>query len=125
MTTSMKAIETYIYLQVILPLKNLEIDRFSCQNPLKSTILEVNREQLSLSRGSDFQHNFQRDKLREEARWFVLCNGMIVAAYEDKRHTVKIYKGGFGNNKWRSILIGKLEDAFHKSHPFTKVTIEE
>lgn len=128
--TSLRDMESYLFLNVILPLKKLNVEAGSTSSPITTD----NGEQIQFAIQKEsimngYDHNYQRDEARRLAKDLIVLSdshtASIVADYESKRHTVRIYRPAFDNFTGGKFLCNKLVEAFESNTPFTKVTVLE
>lgn len=126
---SLKSLESYIYLSVILPLKGLTLGRIDSQSPALGHhggyfSLEIGLESIDRSR---YAHNYQREQASNRAKYLIyLSDGhhrAIVADYSEKTKEVSIFKDAFSGWVDAHIIDVKLEEAFRTHTPFSKVSI--
>lgn len=125
--TSLKDVESYIYSTVILPLKNLNVDSLDSSSPIQDSqghvlALGLTRETVS----GDWNHNYQRDTARENAKWLVYLEGghgnFVVADYDPMKRNVRVYEPPF-RQLGLQILRNKLAAAFRDNTPFNTVRL--
>ncbi len=122
--TSLKDLERYLYLSVIVPLKSLGVET-ETQSPLKNSNGNSWYLWLQLTpvvmRG---RRNYQRRQAEHNRDWQVWMNNgtseYLVADYSIRTHWVKIYEKPF-QDTGSMLIYGKLHKLFSENKPFSKV----
>lgn len=124
---SLKSLETYIYSQVILPLKNLQVPNINLDSPLRNRSgepLQLNVSRMEIDY-SQYRRDYQRRIARQKQPFIVTIDSLInrrkIAEYNPKGHSVIIFRDAMRDVTNSGILLGKLEEAFKTNTPFTKV----
>lgn len=127
--TNLKDVETYIYSSVILPLKSLNVPSLEYPSPIKGengNVWQLSTRLAPVNR--EFRRNYQRTQALRRADWqVILYNGSrpyIIATYNPKNHWVKLYERPF-RKLMAKLLMAKIQEAFNKNTPFTKVIVEQ
>lgn len=131
MKVNLKDLDAYIYATVIFPLKQLNVNALRVVSPLKTpdgTEIRfwVDREPLTGS----YRRNYQRARARHHLKWNIYVGSgrgdeRVAAQYNDKNHSVRIFADAFRHSPNLRIALGRIEDAFTASYPFTNVKILE
>lgn len=127
--TSFKAVETYLYSSVVIPLKGMNVRPLDCPSPIFSNNgkraweFRVQAEPLRRS----YRRQYQREQALAQANQQVVLwtgkNEYVVATYNTRHHWVKVYERPFRILK-ATPLLGKLYEVFQTNTPFGKVISE-
>lgn len=126
--TSLKQVDTYLYLSLILKLKELRVDSYSPETPFSR---EGKKVQVLIELEPSTRtprHNYERERASRNRNVIIyaLWNGQRVplAYFHIKQKWVKIFQAGFNEMKMQ-IYLGKFYELFYGNEPFGKVSIEK
>lgn len=127
---STKDVEVYLYSSVILPLKALDVERFSYPSPF----VDKAGFEATISIGtpiidrSEYTYRYERELAHNGRPKVVICHyrgkAYVLAEYSPKRKVIEVFEHTFEKKlPYGRLMFRKLVEAFEQAHPFSRVKI--